>query len=122
MPVTQDRDVLAVHARITDSQATLREMLRDVHPSRLTQRPPSGAWSPIENVRHLIFAEQHHFKPHLPRGFRWSSLGVPPPNRMGETRLSPVGSDPATTLDQLFDAWAKVHEAVRAHATEDADR
>ena len=68
----------------------------------------------MKNVRHLIFAEQHHFAPYLERGFRWSSVGVPPPNRTGERRLSSVGSDLATTIDEVFETWAKVHAVVRA--------
>jgi len=74
----------------------------------------------MEHIRHLIFAEQHHFAPYLARGFRWSSVGVPPPNRKGERRLSSIGADRATTVNDVFDAWANVHEVVRALATEDA--
>ena len=124
--MSQDPDSLATLARIEDAQAALHQMLRPVRPSRLYERPPSGAWSPLENVRHLIFAEQHHFAPYLARRrqtrFRWSSVGVPPPNRTGERRLSPVGSDSATTVDDVFDAWAKVHAVVRALAIEDPSK
>jgi hypothetical protein len=74
----------------------------------------------MENVRHLIFAEQHHFSPYL-KGFRWSSVGVPPPNRTGERRLSPAGSDPASTVDEVFDVWAKVHAVVQARCLEAPD-
>jgi hypothetical protein len=115
-------EALAIHARKAKTQEALRRKLRQVDAAQLRQRPPSNAWSPMENVRHLLFAEQHHFKPHLPKGFRWSSVGVPPPNRTGETRLSPVGSDPATTIDEVFDAWAKVHTAVLEFASEDPSR
>ncbi|HEY8173656.1 MAG TPA: DinB family protein [Dehalococcoidia bacterium] len=116
--MTQRADTLAALARTEDAQAALRQMLRPVNRSRLDERPPSGEWSPMENVRHLIFAEQHHFSPYLERGFRWSSVGVAPPNRTGERRLNSVGSDPATTVDDVFDAWAKVHGVVRALALE----
>jgi len=75
----------------------------------------------MENVRHLIFAEQHHFAPFLDRGFRWSAVGVPPPNRTGERRLSPVGSDPASTVDDVFEAWARVHAVVRTLALKTPD-
>jgi hypothetical protein len=75
----------------------------------------------MENVRHLVFAEQHHFRVLLPRGFRWSSAGVPPPNRTGERRLNSVGSDPATTVDEVFDAWVKVHAVVRERCLETGD-
>lgn len=117
--MSRSDDVLAALARIEAAQAALARTLRTVTPSRLRARPPSGEWSPLENVRHLIFAEQHHFKPYLPRGFRWSSVGVPPPNRTGERRLNSVGSDPAATVDDVFDAWTRVHEVVRAIALED---
>ena len=72
----------------------------------------------MEHVRHLLFAQQHHFGPHLPKGFRWSSAGVPPPNSTGERRLSPVGSEPGTTIDEVFDAWAKINDVVRGLCNE----
>jgi hypothetical protein len=74
----------------------------------------------MENVRHLVFAEQHHFGPLLPKGFRWGSAGVPPPSReKGERRLTPVGREADTTIDEVFDAWAKVHTVVLEFASED---
>ncbi len=72
----------------------------------------------MEHVRHLIFAEQHHFAPFLPRGFRWSAVGVPPPNRTGERRLSSVRSGAGSTIDEVFEAWAKVQAVVRARCIE----
>jgi hypothetical protein len=93
-------------------------MLRPVTPLRLFEQPPSGEWSPMENVRHLIFAEQHHFSRYL-RGFRWRSVGVPPPNRTGERRLNPAGGNPSTTVDEVFDVWVKVHDVVRARCIEE---
>ena len=119
--MTKDADTLAALAQIEDAQAALRRMLVKVKPSRLSLRPPSGEWSPMENVRHLIFAEQHHFGEFLPRGFRRSSAGVTPPNRTGERRLNSVGSDPATTVDEVFEAWANVHAVVRARCLESGD-
>jgi hypothetical protein len=119
--VAHETSTLAALAGIEDAQAALREMLRPVELSRLHDRPPSGEWSPMENIRHLIFAEQHHFSPYL-RGFRWRSVGVPPPNKTGERRLSPAGSDSAsTTVDEVFEVWAKVHAVVRARCLEAPD-
>jgi hypothetical protein len=112
--MTPDDGTTAALARVKEAQTTLREMLRNVRPSRLRERPASGDWSPLEHVRHLIFAEQHHFSPYLERAFRWSSAGVPPPNRTGERRLSRIGSDPVMTVDEVFDAWEKVHRVIRA--------
>jgi hypothetical protein len=115
-----DAEALAIHARIAETQAALRRKLRKIDPAQLRQRPPSGEWSAMENVRHLVFAEQHHFRPLLPKGFRWDSAGVPPPSKeKGERRLTPVGREPDTTIDEVFDAWAKVHAVVLEFASED---
>ena len=111
--MTARSESLAALKRVEDAQAALRSALRDIPPARLRKRPPSGEWSPMEHVRHLVFAEQHHFSVLLPKGFRWSSAGVPPPNRTGERRLSPVGKEPGTTIDEVFDAWTKVNDVVR---------
>ena len=115
-------DAFETLARIEETQSTLREMLRGVEPARLYARSASGEWSAMENVRHLLFAEQHHFGTHLPKGFRWSSAGVPPPNRTGERRLNPVGSEPAARIDDVFDAWATINDVVRGlcHEPDDA--
>jgi hypothetical protein len=114
-------DALAALARIEEAQAALRDMLRGVVPVRLHVRPATGEWSAIENVRHLLFAEQHHFGPHLPKSFRWSGAGVPPPNRTGERRLSPVGSDPGAGVDEVFDAWGRVNDVIRGLCDEPDD-
>jgi len=107
--------------RTDDAISALRRMLEPVELARLHQRPPSGEWSPMENVRHVIFAEQRHFSLYL-KGFRWSSVGVPPPSRVpGETRLSPAGKPPNGTIDDVFDAWQKVHAVVRARCAEAPD-
>ena len=65
--MTQKSEALAAHAslkRIEAAQASLRKMLRAVNPAALNRRPATGAWSAMENVRHLLFAEQYHFGPH----------------------------------------------------------
>jgi len=75
----------------------------------------------MENVRHLIFAEQHHFSPRL-KGFLWKSVGVPPRSGVpGQTRLNPIGLDPNTSVDEVFDVWLKVHAVVGARCLEEPD-
>lgn len=119
-PLTNEA-MLAAIKRTEEAIEALRERLRPVPRSRLDERPPSGEWSPMENVRHLIFAEQHHFSPVL-KGFKWGSVGVPPRSRTpGETRLNAVGKDPATAVDEVFDVWVKVHAVVGARCLEEPD-
>jgi hypothetical protein len=111
-------DVQTTLTRIDQAQEQLRRLFAPIDRARLAERPPSGEWSPLEHVRHLVFAEQHHFGPYLEKGFRWSSIGVLPPNRTGERRLNSVGSDPSTPVAEVFDAWAKIHALVRERALE----
>jgi hypothetical protein len=105
-------DVEAALADIDDAQAALRRKVKRVARARLEAQPAPGVWSPMEHVQHLIFAEQHHFSQLLERGFRWSSIGVAPPNRTGERRLNAVGKGGTGTIDEVFDAWARVHAFV----------
>lgn len=117
----QNSEAVAARAsmrRVEEGQAALRKILEGAKPAQLNKRPPSGAWSPMENVRHLLFAEQYHFTPHLPKGFRWASAGVPAPNKTGERRLSPVGSESGATVNDVFAAWAKINGVVRGLCAE----
>jgi hypothetical protein len=118
--VLTNEATLAALKRTEDAIAELRKRLRPVPRSRLDERPQSGEWSAMENVRHLIFSEQHHFSPYL-KGFLWKSVGVPPRIRTGERRLCPVGKDPAATVDEVFDVWVKVHDVVGARCLDEPD-
>lgn len=55
----------------------LRDLLADDDP-RYVERPPSGKWSVVENLCHLLFAEQLHLGRHLPDPPPWHPFGVPP--------------------------------------------
>ena len=52
---------------------------------------------------------------------RWTSAGVPPPNKTGERRFSPVGKEPDATVDEVFAAWAKINDVVRLLCNEGTD-
>ena len=58
----------------------------------LAERRPSGEWSVVENVRHLLFAERLYLGRFLPDGFTWSGLPTLPRERGG---VSNVDSEPA---------------------------
>lgn len=114
----QQSDSEATLARIDEARATLIRLVRTVDSRRLARRPPSGKWSPIENVRHLLFAEQSHLGRFLKDGVTWSAFGLPPHNMAGQKQLRVVGTRPTTNLDEVLDAWASVHESVRARCAE----
>lgn len=89
-------------AAITDHQARLRALLERYEPGILATRPPSGDWSAIENVRHLITTAQHHLGPFVPGGLGWSQLGLP------------QGTHPDTNA--TTDVAAVLHEWDRVYA------
>jgi hypothetical protein len=106
--------VLSILQEIDDTQAELRRVLRSVSPERLAQRPPSGGWSPVENVRHLLFHEQGLQRLLSPERFTWSPYGLPPPGLAGSPRVEGAGTKPTTDTDVVLSAWAKIHASVRA--------
>ena len=49
-------------AELDERRAALYQLLRARKPAALAQRPDSGEWSVVENVRHLLYAEQRHIE------------------------------------------------------------
>ena len=72
-----DTTLAATLAAITEHQARLRAVLDRFDPSSVATRPPSGEWSAIENVRHLILTAQFHLGPFVAGGLGTSPLGLP---------------------------------------------
>ena len=99
----------AVLAAMTEHQARLRALLERFELVALATGPPNGDWSAIENVRHVLYAEQHHLGRFVPGGLGLSQLGLP------QGRYAPItGTDPRTDLSAVFDEWERVHAAACA--------
>jgi hypothetical protein len=64
-------------AAMTEHQARLRAFLEGFERAALVARPPNGDWSAIENIRHLLYAEQHHLGRFVAGGLGLSNLGLP---------------------------------------------
>lgn len=88
------------------SRRRLYKIVRAADPKALAKRPPSGAWSALENVRHLLFAEQLHFGRILKGKTDFSPLGM---TGMRAKQLAPVGTT-KPTLEEVLSAW----DAIRA--------
>jgi hypothetical protein len=65
-------------ALIDAERARLRKLLRAADAATLGERPPNGKWSVVENVRHLLFAEELHLGRRLLADQEWSAMGLPP--------------------------------------------
>lgn len=98
-------------------QQHLRDLVGEGDP-RYAERPPSGKWSVVENLCHLLLAEQLHLGRYLSNPPPWSRFGLPPTGMQAQARFNGLGAAPASAAD-LFDAWAVVHEATKALADND---
>lgn len=94
----------------------LFELLAGAAPARLAERPRTGRWSVVENVRHLIFAEQLHLGRLLEGGPQWCALGLPPPGL--QPRFPMVGT-PTGSVDEVIAAWQRAHDPMRQLALND---
>lgn len=119
------RDVATVIAELDRAKRRLRALLRPQDKrahghGTLTKRPPSGNWSVIENVRHLLFAEQLHLGKFLPDGFEWSRIAFS--GRTGKA-YAQVGTEPTNDLEKIFKEWDRIHRPIRTlvKASRDAD-
>ena len=105
-------EVAALLEQIDETRGHLRQMLRGRDRATLARRPPSGNWSIVENVRHLLFAEQAHLGRYLPDGFEFSPMALA--HDQLARKHSPVNTDPTDDLARVFRAWDAFHRRVRA--------
>jgi DinB superfamily len=98
--------------------------LRSADARVLSERPVSGKWSIIENVRHLLFAEQLHLGRFLPDGAAWRLTqrgkafvikgGVVVFRRDGHQMLAEFdGAAPTEDLEEVLRAWDLIHRPIR---------
>lgn len=97
-------------------QRRLRELLSGKDPSVLAERPPNGKWSVIENVRHLLFAEQAHLGRFIPGGTHMSAYGLPPSGMKGNRRVGAAGTAVPASVAEVFEAWQAANAATRVLA------
>jgi hypothetical protein len=99
----------AALAAMTEHEPRLRALLERFDRDVLATRPPTGDWAAIENIRHLLHAEQHHLGAFIPGGLGRSPLALPQGRHTAVT-----GADPRTDPGVVFDEWERVHAAACA--------
>jgi hypothetical protein len=105
-----DKTQIAEHlAAIDDGRARLKRMLRGQDASVLARRPPNGAWSIVENLRHLLWAEQLHLSKVMPGPVAWSPVGM---TKFTAARFADVGTQPTDDVAVVFREWERVHRGI----------
>ncbi len=95
---------------IERERTRLRRVLRGHDARSLNRRPPNGAWSPLENVRHLLFAEQLHLGALVSRDVEFSPLGM---TGMTAKKFAAVGRRRTSDVDEVFAEWDAIHRAIK---------
>jgi hypothetical protein len=111
--MTEADSVAALLELMDAEQLRLRELVAGKDPAWLAERPPSGRWSVIENLRHLLFAEQAHLGRFLPGGQQLSAIGLPPGGMQGNRRVADAGTAVPSGVAEVFEAWQAAHAATR---------
>lgn len=121
--VTTEAPIANLLEQIEEERAHLRLVLEQVPNGAVAQRPASGTWSVIENVRHLLFAEQLHLQKPFTRDVEWSPFGYDPETMDEARKLPPVAAAP--DIEEVLVAWDTIHAGTITRieaAEEDAAR
>lgn len=116
--MTSDRAADHWIAEIGARQAYLRDLLSDDDPG-YAKRPPTGKWSVVENLQHLLFAEQAHFRRYLENPPPWSLYALPPTGMQSQKQFRPL-AQPASSAREVLKAWAEVHQSTKTLAGNDS--
>ena len=104
-----ERDELL--GQIDELMAGLFERVRAEPAAALAVRPEPDVWSVIENVRHLLYAEERHVARICVDGFAYSATGMP---TNGQPRRNGAGTESTDDLERVLSTWDTVHEQVRS--------
>ncbi len=96
--------------QIEEERAALYALVRAAA-SPLAARPASGEWSVIENLRHLLYAEERHLLRRLKPRFTWTAIGLP---TRGIVKRSGAGSASSEDLEEVLAAWDATHQRALA--------
>ena len=99
--------------QIDRERARLRRLLLSKDANVLARRPASGDWSIVENVRHLLWAEQRHLGRFLPGRVEWSRVGM---TAFRGREFADVGTKPTNDVGEVFTEWDEIHKAIRKAA------
>ena len=109
----------ALFAELEAERERLRQLISGRDNSELAARPPNGAWSVVENLRHLVFAEQAHLGHLLPAPPAFSPLSLPPPGMMGSKRVGLAGTVQSEDAAEVMATWDAAHAEIKAQPPAD---
>lgn len=102
-----------VFDRLETVRADLIRALRTASPEAANRRSADGAWSALENLRHLVYADEFYLhRLILADDAPLSDLGLVPEHARRSAPAN-VGTNPSTDLGEILAAWNAVHASIR---------
>lgn len=107
--------VREVMARLEELRAAFRQRLRATDAGLLAARPSADEWSALENVRHMLFAEDLYLNRLMLQNDKpWNRLGLLPDFLLSREGYAGVGSEPSDDVETVLAAWDALHADLRA--------
>jgi uncharacterized protein YjbI with pentapeptide repeats len=107
--------VREVMARLEEIRAAFRQRLRATDAGLLATRPSADEWSALENVRHMLFAEDIYLNRFILQNDKpLNRLGLLPEFLQSRAGYEDVGREPSDDLETVLAAWDAVHAGMRA--------
>lgn len=107
--------VHAVMARLEELRAAFRQRLRATDSGSLATRPSANEWSALENVRHMLFAEDLYLNRFILQNDKpWNRLGLLPEFLQHREGYEDVGHESSDDLETVLAAWDAVHAEMQA--------
>ncbi|MBN1810916.1 MAG: DinB family protein [Anaerolineae bacterium] len=104
-----------VMARLEEIRAAFRQRLCATDVRLLAARPGADEWSALENVRHMLFAEDLYLNRLILQNDKpWNRLGLLPEFLQSRDGYEDVGCEPSKDLETVLAAWDAVHTDMQA--------
>jgi hypothetical protein len=102
--------VRAVLDHLCELRAGFGAFMRSTDPALLSARPDPENWSAVENLRHLIFAEDLYLNRWLLQNDEpWCKHGLRPSFLDNNPRYAEIGSQSSEDIETLLAAWETIH-------------
>jgi len=111
--------VREVMSQLEELRAAFRQRLRATDARLLAARPDADEWSALENVRHMLFAEDLYLNRLILQNDKpWNRLGLLPDFLLSREGYEGVGSESSDDLETVLAAWNAVYVDLQAFSVD----
>jgi hypothetical protein len=120
MPDTETPE--SILAEIEADQAKLRQLLAGLPDVSAATRPRTDTWSVVENLRHLLAAEELHLGQFVPGPRAYSAIGLPPAGLRKRPEFAGLHEAASPSIPEVMEEWEAAHATIRPYLTGDGEK